>query len=64
MLFLRVSGKGHTMFEVQGKYASAKIFAEIAEESAVAQIITLCNQPVSEGAKIRIIYNFKAGNEE
>ena len=43
------------MFEVQGKYASAKIFAEIAEESAIAQILTLCNQPVSEGAKIRIM---------
>ncbi|MBR6108056.1 MAG: RtcB family protein [Oscillospiraceae bacterium] len=49
------------MFELQGKYASAKVFAEIAEESAVSQIITLCNQPISEGAKIRIMPDAHAG---
>jgi len=49
------------MFEVNGKYASAKIFAEIAEESAVAQILTLCNQPVSRGAKIRIMPDVHTG---
>lgn len=49
------------MFEVKGKYASAKIFAEIAEESAVAQILTLCNQPVSAGAKIRIMPDVHTG---
>ncbi len=49
------------MFEINGKYASAKVFAEIAEESAVSQIITLCNQPVSRGAKIRIMPDVHAG---
>ena len=49
------------MLEVQGKYASAKIFAEIAEESAVTQILALCNQPVSEGAKIRIMPDVHTG---
>ncbi|MBR6717289.1 MAG: RtcB family protein [Oscillospiraceae bacterium] len=49
------------MFELQGKYASAKIFAEIAEESAIAQILSLCNQPVSAGAKIRIMPDVHAG---
>ena len=49
------------MFEIKGKYASAKVFAEIAEESAVAQILTLCNQPVSEGAKIRIMPDVHTG---
>lgn len=49
------------MFEVKGKYASANIFAEIAEESAVAQILTLCNQPVSAGAKIRIMPDVHTG---
>ena len=49
------------MFEVQGKYASAKIFAEIAEESAVSQIMQLCNQPVSRGAQIRIMPDVHAG---
>jgi len=49
------------MFELKGKYGSAKIFAEIAEESAVSQIMQLCNQPVSEGAKIRIMPDVHAG---
>lgn len=49
------------MFEIQGKYASAKVFADIAEESAVAQILSLCNQPVSAGAKIRIMPDVHAG---
>ncbi len=49
------------MFEIQGKYASARVFAEIAEESAIAQIIALCNQPISEGAKIRIMPDVHAG---
>lgn len=53
--------KGHFMFEVQGKYASAKIFAEIAEESAISQIMILCNQPMSAGAKIRIMPDVHAG---
>lgn len=49
------------MFEIQGKYASAKIFADIAEESAVAQIMTLCNQPMSKDAKIRIMPDVHTG---
>lgn len=49
------------MFEIKGKYGSAKVFAEIAEESAVSQILTLCNQPVSEGAKIRIMPDVHTG---
>ena len=64
VLFCGLSGalrKGHMMFEVQGKYASAKIFADIAEESAVSQILMLCNQPVSEGAKIRIMPDVHTG---
>ena len=49
------------MFEIKGKYASAKIFADIAEESAVAQIMTLCNQPISKDAKIRIMPDVHTG---
>ncbi len=49
------------MFELQGKYGSAKIFAEITEETAVSQIMTLCNQPVSADAKIRIMPDVHAG---
>ena len=49
------------MFEIIGKYASAKVFAEIAEPEAIAQIQTLCNQPMSEGAQIRIMPDVHAG---
>ena len=49
------------MFEIQGKYASAKVFADITEESAVAQILALCNQPSVQGAKIRIMPDVHAG---
>ena len=49
------------MLEIQGTYGSAKIFAEIAEESAIEQVRTLCDQPISEGAKIRIMPDIHAG---
>lgn len=49
------------MFEIKGKFGSAKVFAEIAEESAVAQITELCNQPVSKGANIRIMPDVHTG---
>jgi RNA-splicing ligase RtcB len=58
---LRALRKEIIMFEIKGKYAAAKVFAEIAEESAVSQILTLCNQSVSEGAKIRIMPDVHAG---
>ncbi len=61
MLFLRALRKGTVMFEIHGKYASAKIFADIAEESAVSQIMTLCNQPITQGAKIRIMPDVHTG---
>lgn len=49
------------MFEIRGKFGSAKIFVDIIEESAAAQITELCNQPVSEGAKIRIMPDVHTG---
>ncbi len=36
------------MLEIKGKYATAKIFAEIVDEGAVAQIQTLCENMDSE----------------
>ncbi len=44
-----------------GKYNSAKVFTEVIEENAVAQIKALCNQPVSENAVIRIMPDVHAG---
>ncbi|HAG12796.1 MAG TPA: RNA-splicing ligase RtcB [Ruminococcus sp.] len=49
------------MFTIQGAYNSATVFTDHAEECAVSQILTLCNQPVSAGASIRIMPDVHAG---
>ncbi len=49
------------MFEINGKYASAKVFADVAEPSAIGQITALCNQPFAENSKIRIMPDVHAG---
>ena len=36
------------MLELRGKYNSAKIFTDNIEETAISQIIELCNQPFVE----------------
>lgn len=33
------------MFEISGKYGSAKVYTNTVEESAMAQIVELCNSP-------------------
>ena len=33
------------MFELVGKYTSAKVYADICETEAQAQIVQLCNHP-------------------
>lgn len=49
------------MIILNGKYNSAKVFADTLEQDAAAQIIELCNQPMSEGAQIRIMPDVHAG---
>lgn len=49
------------MIILNGKYNSAKVFTETLEQDAAAQIIGLCNQPMSEGAQIRIMPDVHAG---
>jgi Uncharacterized conserved protein len=49
------------MIEIQGKYNTAKIFTENIEETALKQIIELCNQKAFEGSKIRIMPDTHAG---
>ena len=49
------------MFEIQGAYASAKIYTEELEASAEGQIQALCDQPFAAGAKIRIMPDVHAG---
>lgn len=49
------------MFEIQGKYTTAKVFATTVEETAIAQILEICNQPFTEGCQIRIMPDVHAG---
>ena len=51
----------YIMLEIKGTFATAKVFAETVDESAVKQIETLCSQPFTEGAKIRIMPDVHAG---
>ena len=49
------------MFEIQGKYSVAKIFAETIDNAAISQLVQLCSQKFTEGAKIRIMPDVHAG---
>jgi len=49
------------MFEVKGKYNSAKIFTDVVEQEAIAQIILLCNQEFVQGSKIRLMPDIHVG---
>lgn len=49
------------MIELQGKYASAKVFTDNIEQTAIGQIIELLNQPFVKGCKIRIMSDVHAG---
>ena len=53
--------KEKTMIALNGKYNSAKVFTDVIDQVAVSQIIELCNQPMSEGASIRIMPDVHAG---
>lgn len=50
------------MFEIKGKFATAKIFAEKLENSAVGQLKALCDQEFTQGALIRIMPDAHAGS--
>ena len=49
------------MIELQGKYNTAKVFADNAESSAISQIMHLLNQEVISDSKIRIMPDVHAG---
>jgi len=49
------------MEEIKGKYSSAKVFTNIIEETASAQIKDLCNQVFAVGQTIRIMPDVHAG---
>ena len=50
------------MKTVEGKYTSALIYSDTAEDYAVGQVKTLCDQPWVEGSKIRMMPDIHAGN--
>lgn len=49
------------MMEVSGKYNTAKIFTDIVEPSAIAQVIELCNQEFVSGETIRLMPDIHTG---
>ena len=49
------------MFELNGKYNTAKVFTNVVDDSAISQIIELCNQEFAFGSKIRIMPDVHAG---
>ena len=51
----------NNMIILNGKYNSAKVFTDVIEQDAITQIITFCNQPVCEGARVRIMPDVHAG---
>ena len=40
---------------VEGTYNTAKVYADVVEETALAQIRTLCSQEYAAGSRIRIM---------
>ncbi len=43
------------MYEIQGKYTSAKVFAEIKDNNVTAQTLAICNHPIFKDCKVRIM---------
>lgn len=49
------------MFELDGKYGTAKVFTDDVDQKAIAQVIDLLNQPYAAGSKIRMMPDIHAG---
>ncbi|HOQ08194.1 MAG TPA: RtcB family protein [Clostridiales bacterium] len=49
------------MFEIRGKYNTAKVFTDNIDGSATDQIMELCNQEFTKGSRIRIMPDAHAG---
>ena len=49
------------MFELQGKFNTAKVFTDNIEQEAISQIINMCSQKAFEGSKVRIMPDVHAG---
>ena len=49
------------MIELNGKYASAKVFTDLVDAESISQVISLLNQPYAEGSKVRMMPDIHAG---
>lgn len=49
------------MFELNGKYNTAKVFTDIIEQEAISQIINMCSQKAFENSHVRIMPDVHAG---
>ena len=49
------------MFELQGKYGTAKVFTDDVDQKAISQVVDLLNQPYAAGSKIRMMPDIHAG---
>ena len=49
------------MQTIVGKYAEARIYAELVEQDAVSQIMGMLNQPFTEGSSIAIMPDVHSG---
>lgn len=49
------------MFELKGRYATAKIFSDDVDPVSISQVIQFLNQPIAEGQTIRMMPDIHAG---
>lgn len=49
------------MFELKGKYATAKVFSDDVDNDSISQVIQFLNHPIAEGQKIRMMPDIHAG---
>lgn len=49
------------MFEINGKYGSAKVFTDLVDNESISQVINMLNQPFAEGQTIRMMPDIHAG---
>ena len=49
------------MIELNGKYATAKVFTDVVDSESISQVISLLNQPYAEGSRVRMMPDIHAG---
>ena len=49
------------MFEIEGKYNTAKVFTDLVEETAIEQLRTLMDQEFVKDSTVRIMPDVHAG---